>query len=82
MTMATLIRITFNCGWLPGSEIQSSIIKVGAWQHPGSHGVGGTERSTSSSAGLSEKTGFQEARTRVLKPMHTVTHLFQQGHTS
>jgi hypothetical protein len=31
---ATLKRTTFNWGWLTGSEIQSSIIKVGAWQRP------------------------------------------------
>jgi hypothetical protein len=26
-------------------------------------------------------TGFQEARRRVLKPMPTMTHFLQQGHT-
>jgi hypothetical protein len=31
MTKATLIRTTFNWGWLTGSEVQSSIIKAGAW---------------------------------------------------
>jgi hypothetical protein len=49
MTKATLIRTTFNWGWLTGSEIQSIIIKVKAWQHPGRHGAGGPESSTSSS---------------------------------
>jgi|UPI0000F4AFE4 hypothetical protein len=34
MTKSTLIRTTFNWDWLTGSEVQS-IIKVGAWQHPG-----------------------------------------------
>jgi hypothetical protein len=34
MTKITLIR-TFNWGWLTGSEVQSIIIKVGAWQRPG-----------------------------------------------
>ena len=29
MTKATLIRTTFNCGWLTGSEDQSIIIKAG-----------------------------------------------------
>jgi hypothetical protein len=29
-----------------------------------------------------EKTGFQGAKMRVLKPTPTVTHLLQQGHTS
>ena len=47
MTKATLIR-TFNQGWLTGSEVQSIIVKVGAWQHPGRHGTGGPESSTSS----------------------------------
>jgi hypothetical protein len=39
MTKATLIRATFNWGWLTGSEVQSIIIEVGAWQHPGRHGA-------------------------------------------
>jgi len=50
MTKAILIRITFSWGWLAGSEVQS-IIKVGTWQHPGRHGAGGAESSTSSSEG-------------------------------
>jgi len=48
MTKATLIRTTFNWGWLTGSAVQSIIIKVGAQQRPGRHGAGGTESSTSS----------------------------------
>jgi hypothetical protein len=51
MTKATLIRTTFNWGWLTASEVQSIIIKAGAWQHPGRHGVGGAESSKSSSEG-------------------------------
>jgi hypothetical protein len=47
MTKATLIRTTFNWGWLTGSEVQSIIIKVGAWQCPGRHGAGRDESSTS-----------------------------------
>jgi hypothetical protein len=47
MSKATLIRTTFNWGLLTGSEVQSIIIKVGAWQHPGSHGAGDAESSTS-----------------------------------
>ena len=31
MTRATLIRTTFNWGWLTDSEVQSIIIKAGAW---------------------------------------------------
>jgi len=34
MTKATLVRTTFNWGWLTGSEVQSITIKAGAWQHP------------------------------------------------
>ena len=49
MTKATLVRTTFNLGWLTGSEVQSIIIKVGAEQHLGRHGAGGAESSTSSS---------------------------------
>jgi hypothetical protein len=37
----------FNWSWLTGSKIQSIIIKVGTWQHPGRHGAGGAESSTS-----------------------------------
>jgi hypothetical protein len=51
MTKASLIRTTLNWGWLTGSEVPSTIIKVGTWQHPGRHGAGGAESSTSSSAG-------------------------------
>jgi hypothetical protein len=82
MTKATLIRTTFNWGWLTGSKVQSITIKEGAWQDPGRYGAGGAEKSTSSSEGCLKKTGFQEARTRVLKPMPTVTHFLQQSHAS
>jgi hypothetical protein len=51
MTKATLERTTFNWGWLKGSELQSIIIKAGTWQHPGRHGAGGAESSTSSFEG-------------------------------
>ena len=51
MTKAILIKTTFNWDWLTGSEVQSFIIKVGAWQHPGRHGAGGAESSMSSSKG-------------------------------
>jgi hypothetical protein len=81
MTKATLIRTPFKWGWLTGSEVQSIIIKAGAWQHPGRHGAGGAERSTSSSEGKKEKTDFQAARARVLLPTHTVTPLLQQAYT-
>jgi hypothetical protein len=39
MTKASLIKTTFIWGWLTGSEVQSIIIKVGAWQYPGRHGT-------------------------------------------
>jgi len=32
MTKATLIRTTFNWGWLTGSEVQSIIMKAGVVQ--------------------------------------------------
>ena len=49
MTKATLTRTTFNWDWFTGSEVPSIIINVGTGQHPGRHGAGRTERSTSSS---------------------------------
>jgi hypothetical protein len=42
MTKATHVRITFNWGWITGSEVQS-IIKAGTWWHPGRHVAGGAE---------------------------------------
>jgi hypothetical protein len=53
MTKTILIRTTFNWGWLTGFKVQSTVIKVGTWQHPGRHGAGGAESSTSSSEGAS-----------------------------
>ena len=50
MTKASLIK-DFNWSWLTGSEVQSIIFKVGAWQHPDRHGAGRTESSSSSSEG-------------------------------
>jgi hypothetical protein len=46
-----ILIITFNWGWLTGSEVQSFIIKVGAWRCPVRHGAGDAESSTSSSEG-------------------------------
>jgi hypothetical protein len=48
---------TFNWGWITSSEVQIIIIKVGSWQHPGRHGVGGTENSIFYSEDKQEKTG-------------------------
>jgi hypothetical protein len=47
MIKATIIRTTFNWGWLTGSEVQSIIIKARAWQHAGRYGAGGAESSIS-----------------------------------
>jgi hypothetical protein len=63
------------------SELQSSIIKVGAWQHPGRHGAGGAESSISSSEGFWEKTGSYVIRSRVSLPTPIVIHFLQQGHS-
>ena len=82
MTKANLIRAPFNGGWFKGSLVQSIVIKAGAWQHPGRHGVGGAESSTSSSEGFWQNTDFQAARTRVLKSTPAVEHRLQQGYTS
>jgi hypothetical protein len=51
MAKATLIKKTFNLGYLACSKVQSIIIKVGAWQRTGRHGAGGFESSTSSFEG-------------------------------
>jgi hypothetical protein len=51
MTKATLMRTSFDWGWLTGSKVQSSIIKAGTWQHSGRHGVGEADSFTSSSEG-------------------------------
>jgi hypothetical protein len=59
MTKATLIRTTFNWGWLTGSVVQSIIMKAGTWKSPGRHGAGGAKSSTSCFKGKQEKTGFQ-----------------------
>jgi hypothetical protein len=68
MIKATFIGTTFNWVWLPGSEVQSIIIKEGTWQHLGGHDRGKAESSTSSSEGCYEETHFQAARMRVLNP--------------
>ena len=52
MTKASLIKqTTFNWGWLTGSEVQSIIIKAGAWHIQADNGAGGAESSTPSSEG-------------------------------
>jgi hypothetical protein len=49
MTKATLLKTTFNGGWLTGLKVQSIIIKAGTWQHLGRHNAGGVESSRNSS---------------------------------
>jgi hypothetical protein len=66
MSYKTTTTTTFIWGWLTGSEVQSIIIKVGAWQHPGRHGAGRAESSMSSSKGCYWKTDFQATRVRIL----------------
>jgi hypothetical protein len=61
---------TLNWGWLTGSEVQSIIIKVGTWQHPGRCGAAGAK-----------SLHLRSPRIRVLKPTPTMTHFLQQGHT-
>jgi hypothetical protein len=68
MMKVTLTRTIFNWGWLPGSEIQSIIIKMETQQHPSRHGAGGAGCSTSSSEGCRQSIDFQAARMRVLSP--------------
>jgi hypothetical protein len=53
MTKTSLIKdnIIFNWGWLTDSEVQPIIIKMGAWQCPGRHGVGESESPISCSQG-------------------------------
>jgi hypothetical protein len=75
MTKATLLRTTFNCSWLIGSEVQSINIKAGIWQHLGRHGSGDAENSTSSSEGCYQNTGSQAIRIKILKPTPTRPHL-------
>jgi hypothetical protein len=69
MTKAILIRTTFNWDWLTSLEVQYITIKAGAWQHPGRHGAGDAESSTSSLEGCYLwNTDFQTARVKVLSP--------------
>jgi hypothetical protein len=51
MARATLRRTAFNWGWFIDSEVQSIMIKVGAWQHSGKHGAREAESSTTPSGG-------------------------------
>jgi len=55
MTKATLVRTTFNWAWLIGSEVQSIMIKVGAWRHTDSAGA---ENSVFLYKGKQESTGL------------------------
>jgi hypothetical protein len=55
MTKATLIRTTFNWGWLTSSECQSIVIKAGTWQQPDKYSAGGAENPASSYRRLLEE---------------------------
>jgi hypothetical protein len=79
MIKATLIKDNIDLGLAYRLRSSVIIIKVGAWQHPGRCEAKGDESSTSSSKDRKGKNGFQTARRRILKPMPTVTHLFQQA---
>jgi hypothetical protein len=87
MTKASLNKTTFNWGCLTDSEVQSIIIKVGAWQYPGMaqvelrvlclHPKAASGRLTSRQLGWGSYT-----HTHSDTPIPTRSHLFQQGHTS
>jgi hypothetical protein len=51
MTKITLTRTKCNWGWLSVSDVQTNIIKVVTWEHPGRHVAAGGESSTFSSEG-------------------------------
>jgi hypothetical protein len=78
MAKVILRGTTFNWGWLTGSQAQC-IIMTGAWKCPGKHGVGAESSIFYSES--KQKTGFQGIKMNVLKPMLTMTHFLQQGHT-
>jgi hypothetical protein len=82
MTKATLIRTTFNWGWLIVSEFQSIIIMAGST--PASR-LECCWRSCEFYIFIKRKPGAecpQAAKRRVSKPTPTVVHFLQQGHIS
>jgi hypothetical protein len=79
MTKATLKKDIILLGLAHRFSTLSSYQE--AWQHPGRHGAGGAESSTSCSKGKQEKTDSQAARRRVSKSTPTVTQVLQQGYT-
>ena len=79
MTKATLIRMTFNWGWLTDSEVLSIIIKVGSMV-VSKHDAGGAESSTPCSEGK-QKTSIQAARMRDLKPTPIRAYFLEKVHT-
>ena len=63
----------FNWGWFTGSEAQSIITEVGAWQSPGMHG---TESYIFYFECKQGKTDFQAARQKASQsPPHSDTHI-------
>jgi hypothetical protein len=71
MTTATLKRTTFSLGWLTGSKVSP----LSRWEH-GSIQAGMVQEEL-----RALHHHLKAARMRVLKPVPTVTHLLQQGHT-
>jgi hypothetical protein len=69
MTKASLIKITFNWGWLTGS-VRSSVhyYQGESMAYSGRHGAGRAESSISSSKGCWWNTDFQATRVRILYP--------------
>ena len=49
--LALVMVSVHNSKTLTKTEVESIIIKVGAWQYPGRHGEGGAQSSMSSSKG-------------------------------
>jgi hypothetical protein len=73
VTKENIIQTTFNWGWLTGSEVQTIIIKVETWQHPGRRGPGRAESSISCSEDK-QKTRSHMVRRMVSKLIPIVPH--------
>jgi hypothetical protein len=84
----TTLRRAFNWGWLIGSEVQSILIKVGAWQQPGRQDTGRVGSLTSCSEANRRRLspmwlgGGLKAQPHSDKLLPTRPYLLQQGHTS
>jgi hypothetical protein len=76
MTKVTLIRTTFNWGWLTGSEAQR-FIPISLRQEHGSNQAGMIQEDLR--VHLKAASRIQAARMRVLKPTSTVTQLLPRA---